>query len=1367
MDPEFTVEFPSFDASRSIPEAGSPQPVLRNRYEIEAELGRGGMGVVYQVLDVDLRRRVALKVLLDAEPAPELLARFREEAQICAQLEHPAIVPLHDFGVDLRGHVFLVMKLVQGQTLSQVIAALVAGDQSTAQEFTLLKRLQLLQQIAQAMSYAHAKKVIHRDLKPDNVMLGKHGDVQIMDWGLAKVLDQVGSAADSVIRTERTEGDAAATLVGTVMGTPFYMSPEQARGQAVDRRTDIYALGAMLHELLALERPIRGESIEQVLERVEAGRIEPMPTSVPRELRAIAGKAMARDRMERYADASELAEDIQAYLEERPGIAWRESAWTRARKWARRHGTSIIAIILALLSALVASAVVLRQLHARPGELHVQVKPGDAEIWSRGKLLGRCQAGRFDRTLPPGAHRFEIRREGYAPQTLQIELQAASEATHAVTLVPRSEVLFVGTDPPGATVQVFAGKRLVRRGKSPFVETLASGTYRLRISRPTYLSQEFELTIKDGGGLVKRPLKLVRNVARLALVGSPTGARVRLIDSTGKLAATATLPLRHPLEIEPGRYTLKLEAPGHLPLSTTLALMQGQTRQLYRSLRSGLLWRVPNMGQYSVLDLLPFDADGNRKADLLVVKQRSVIALSGFSGKELWRFTPAKLRVLAAATSPQAVLVLASGSIIRLARRTGLLRSVRRVDPETRGLVLLAGSDDCLLWSRRKLLRMNWRTGEVRWQTKALPLNIHSRADSEVIVLPGAGRIIVWDEGRGNQPLRTMILELGTGAPVYSSGGSGYLGVADTDGNGRPDVALLGLRKQRNSYSSGRGKVGIEGHDQLLAVNLADGKQRWRKQKLSFDKHARQLVCRFAWSRNEVLVESRQGGVAQLRRLLAGELTEVFEREALELNYYSLLCPWPLRAPTALICQVGSSRLGAFGREGLLWSFELGAGPDRPLLMADFSGDGRTDIVVKTLRGELICIQPSGGRQAGYLVVQPKPLNGRTLFNDKLIGLRPVGDGIVLEQVEGKAGHQLIAWDLRRGRMLWSRPHDWSEQWWTTRDLDGDGLRDLALAKQSSDGAIVVTRISSRTQAAVDRQRLKAERLWVLPGQQGLVTARKGGGLAWLRDSGEKKLRWPDPPAALQRLLQTGQGNRTAVWVGDIDGDGAADLALFAQSLDGERPAVHAVCIGGQWHQRVITGGQGAGSPLIGMVRGALVMLRSNSAAHFDPRSARWSLEAGGSFSRMLRVGQQTLLIRSTYVRPGKTVGDSRLAAFRWTGQQLERVWGHDPLQLAHQPLAVDLDGDGSKDLLCVGYGGLELIAVDGKTGRILFRERLPEPVMQFPLLTDVDGDGQPDILLRTSRRWIWLDPRVGHDKRVWNYWWGPTQGGPRRLPGR
>ncbi len=360
------------------------------RYAIDRPLAAGGMGAVLKIEDNDFRRGAAMKIIHSkyADDA-NALERFLAEAQVTAQLEHPNIVPIHDLGVMADGTLYFTMKLIEGMSLGDVVklrrihrGLLKQEDwfaekrrkeeQKPADErkteaqlrdeweadrrkgaeldarFDIEEIILIFLKVLDGVGFAHARDVVHRDIKPDNLMLGAHGEVLVVDWGIAKVLKQAGPDSEVVQKLKRQvisirgEQSLSATMDGSAMGTIYYMPPEQAAGELdkIDGRSDIYALGATLYELLCLKRSLEVKSLNEALALISSGGWTALNENAPdldQDLVAIVHQAMALDRDKRYATCEAFADDLRRYLAGQAVLARQRNLIERIGRWVSAH----------------------------------------------------------------------------------------------------------------------------------------------------------------------------------------------------------------------------------------------------------------------------------------------------------------------------------------------------------------------------------------------------------------------------------------------------------------------------------------------------------------------------------------------------------------------------------------------------------------------------------------------------------------------------------------------------------------------------------------------------------------------------------------------------------------------------------------------------------------------------------------------------------------------------------------------------------------------------------------------------------------------------------------------------------------------
>jgi serine/threonine-protein kinase len=401
--------------SNYVPEAGE-------RYTLSRLHASGGIGRVWLAHDSSLGRDVALKeVRPERVGHPTIRARFLKEAWITGQLEHPGVVPIYELGcgTDERGP-FYTMRFVRGRTLAEAVAAYHRNRaERRAGPLELRELLTAFQGVCNAVAYAHSRGVLHRDLKPQNVVLGGYGEAIVLDWGLARVQGRPDADAAPVVAPDDT--DPEATVQGQVLGTPAYMAPEQAEGRLdlLDARSDVYGLGAVLYEVLCGKPPFGGPNTTAVLRRV-VHEAPASPRSIvpgtPRALEAVCLKALAKKPAERYGSAKELAHEVERWLADEPVAAYRDPMATRLTRWGRRHRTLAAALAVAVLAVLGGLGAVLAvqtrakaELAAKNQELAEQQAEVEARFETAQKAIATFHTGVSEDVLLKNANLKELR----------------------------------------------------------------------------------------------------------------------------------------------------------------------------------------------------------------------------------------------------------------------------------------------------------------------------------------------------------------------------------------------------------------------------------------------------------------------------------------------------------------------------------------------------------------------------------------------------------------------------------------------------------------------------------------------------------------------------------------------------------------------------------------------------------------------------------------------------------------------------------------------------------------------------------------------------------------------------------------------
>jgi serine/threonine-protein kinase len=378
------------------------------RFRILRPHAKGGLGEVSVALDEELKREVALKEIQGRyADHPESRARFVMEAEVTGQLEHPGVVPVYGLGYYADGRPYYAMRFIRGESLKGAIERLHGaagpGRSRGDWELELRRLLRRFLDVCNAMAYAHSRGVLHRDLKPHNIMLGRYGETLVVDWGLAKVVgpaEAVAEATEPALHPSGT-GDSGRTVAGTAVGTPPYMAPEQAAGRLdlLGPASDVYSLGATLYHLLSGRPPFTDPEVADVLAKVQRAdfpRPRAVRPEVPVPLEAVCLKAMALRPEDRYGSVAGLTQDLERWLNDQPVSAWPEPWGVRARRWVARHRTLVTSSVAGLLVAVLSLAGVAGLLISDNQQLS---RSNQAEQEARAVALQRAREAQEQRDL--------------------------------------------------------------------------------------------------------------------------------------------------------------------------------------------------------------------------------------------------------------------------------------------------------------------------------------------------------------------------------------------------------------------------------------------------------------------------------------------------------------------------------------------------------------------------------------------------------------------------------------------------------------------------------------------------------------------------------------------------------------------------------------------------------------------------------------------------------------------------------------------------------------------------------------------------------------------------------------------------------
>ncbi|MBI4612294.1 MAG: PQQ-binding-like beta-propeller repeat protein [Planctomycetes bacterium] len=905
-------------------------------YQLGSELGHGGMGIVFRAQHVKLGSDCAVKVLIAGEHAsPESIERFRREAAAVAKMgKHPNIVTVHDLGQE-GALSYYAMELVEGESLRKRLVERPYAPKEAAA---------LVEKVARALHFAHEHGVVHRDVKPENIVVRSDGEPQVMDFGLARDL---GSSA-------------RLSVTGQVMGTPAYMAPEQVRGDVAvtDARTDVYALGAVLYELLTGIPPHGGQDLGAIFSRVLAGDIVPprkLRAEVPRDIETICLKCLEPTPGKRYASAEALAEDLARFQRGEPVHARPVGRGERLVRRIKRHP---------LVSSLISAVAVLLLTFAwnlglvAPARISVKTNPPDAKLEAVGTTLW---GGEW--VWPARPFKLLMIAPGGRPVTREVEAKPGRRIDLGV--ITLCGYLSVETEPPGAEVWLGAVRCV---GKAPLLrEAIGNGDHVLKFRLPDHVEETRFITIAPGETLALGTMKLAHDQGTLSLTGNPAGMSASVRREAPDAArgheheGPEVMRLSPPatVELDTGTYWLVSQLESHFERRRKVTLGAGKVARENLSVHSQLHWSYETGAEVCSSPALG-DLNGDGCLDCVVGSgDKTVYALSGRDGAVLWAYETGR----EVDSSP------ALGDL----NRDGVLDCV--VGSEDHGVYALSGRDGAVIWKHE--------TGGGVLSSPALgDLNgdgvldcVVGSCDKKLYALSGRDGAVLW--------------RLETGAGVLSSPALG-----DLNGDGVLDCVV---------GSCDRKLYALSGPDGAALWSFGTGEEVWSSPALGDLNQDAVMDCVVGSLDKVVYALSGRDGSVLWSHETGGEV-----RSSPALGDFN--------EDGVPDCVVGSNDNTVYalsGRDGsVIWTYETPGwvAPTTPL--GDLNRDGVLDCVVGSWDGKVYALSGRDGsllwaHGTGHLVTMPPALGDVD------------GDGI-LDCVVGsqdRTVYALSGWD---GTLLWS-----------------------------------------------------------------------------------------------------------------------------------------------------------------------------------------------------------------------------------------------------------------------------------------------------------------------------------------------------------
>lgn len=1219
------------------PEAATGEPF--GKFRKVQMLGSGGMGEVWKAWDSMLGRWVALKFLKSGEFD---VARFLREGRTAAGLSHPNIAAIYECDV-IDGRHYIAMQFIDGPTLTQ---------------YPRSKRkvvVRMMRDVARAVGWAHAKGVVHRDLKPGNLMVEQDPSVPhvyVTDFGLARPL----------------ESGHTVSLSGAVVGTPVYMSPEQARAEPADARSDVYGIGATLYELLVGQPPFSGRNLPELLEKTQKEEPRPptrMDPTVDRDLETIVLKCLEKDPARRYPSADALAEDLDHFLNGESIAAKRAGVFYRAGKFVRRHrvpvglgGVLLVMAVYGLFSTL------------WPASVFVESTPEGAAVRLNGRATGRRTPCRL--TLwPPGNHVLDLEREGYERTTLEVTAGAARGIRRSMDLVRATGFLTVLASPE-CDVRVESSGIARPLGSTPLRRIeLPRGSHRIVLRRDGYVDAQELVDIRsDGETRVDRVL--VPEEGEIDLTANEAGVTLTLESLANPRQSARFQPLpSFGQRLPTGRYRVTAEKQNYVGQVRELTVSKGERAKAQFTVSSMLLWSRPIKARtlrgssFTLGKLALADFDGDGILDVLAIHPDGVVALSGRDGSTLWEHAGEvgfNAPVSLADIDGDGVLdIILAGNfhLEALSGRTGLPIWTYQLGSYglTAPLVVDLDGDgipDCIVgWSNGLLHAVSGRDGTLLWKTEG-SLSENNPLEGILVSAPpdGAPSILYRKSGSlcrvradDGKSLKEWKVE---GAPYIT----GVVDYTDLDGDGIRDIVTFG--DALTAYSGTDGRVLwrtpfprglsvskehvdldgdgtpdylISGWSYVQAVSGKTGRLLWDLPHKGGDFVAVGLVPPPAEGRPRQVVVGTVGEV----RLLSAKDGAVVWKTALSDERLMALTVGDPRTPGSPACIMTTSRgrVSALSQAdgSSLWTFQASSsaiGGVQPV-MGDVNGHGALDCVVWTEDG----IYALSGNRA--------PVLWETTLNDAISG--PVRSG----------------------------------------DVDGDGIPDCVVATEGPSPARALSGIDGSTLWAVE-----SKRKWQSPHLVGPV-----------RLQGDSKCDWILSEDRSPLVAVSGKDG-TVLWtledseivcppvVADVNGDRFDDV-LVVRNLKDEK---------------------------------SLIAVSGRDGKRLWESSFKGSVVAPLQLADVNGDGVPDCFVR--------TNSDGCYAFSGKDGSLLWRLEKRVTGDMHQTPLLVDVDGDGTPDLIT----DKQLSAYSGRDRSLLWTSDKKSPASGgAATLGDVNGDGVVHIL--------------------------------------